>query len=287
MTNHMSRIRNSTARHNDRDHIDAAHIHKEKTANNRYWNMYENTYSDRNREKHMTFAEVEKKAYSELFGEHIKDINSRAEKSRHTERKISVKKMLSNPRTMPQETIFQIGSMKNRAIENVSDIWNIWNAFISWHKKTYPQICILDYALHTDEAYYHIHMRQCYTYMDDNKIMREGQEKALEQMGIPLPNPEEKRGRYNNRKMTYTKEVSAKLKEICKEFGYEIEEKPLKQKHNLKKEEAILQEIKKESKELQQKMKYMKEFEETYKQIRNELDEEIERERGKNKNRER
>ena len=66
-----------------------------------------------------------------------------------------------------------------------------------------------------------------------------------------------------------------------------IEEKPLKQKHNLKKEEAILQEIKKESRELQQKMKYMNEFEKAYKQIRNELDEEIERERIKNKNRER
>ena len=87
--------------------------------------------------------------------------------------------------------------------------------------------------------------------------------------------------------MTYTKDVSVKLKEICKEFGYEIEEKPLKQKHNLKKEEAILQEIKKESRELQQKMKYMNEFEKAYKQIRNELDEEIERERIKNKNRER
>lgn len=278
----MRRLKHTNVKHNDRDGIKETHIDENKTPQNRYWNLYNGAYSGRTKKEHLSFREAEVKAYQELFGESIKEINEKAIKSRHKDRLTSAEKMLKNERTMPQETIWQIGSTRNQVI-SISEAWIIWNEFVSWHKKNFPNICILDYALHCDEAYPHIHMRQCYFYHDKYGIKKEGQEKALEEMKIQLPNPQSPRSRYNNRKMTYTKMCTEKLREIAKEHGFIIAETPLKQKHNLSKEEAIVQELKKEQEGLRKKMKYANKFEEIYSQALEDAEEEIEREYRKKK----
>lgn len=284
MTNHMARIKHSTVRHNDRDGINGTHIDDDRSKQNRYWNRYDGAYSGTTKKEHSTFIYTERKVYEELFSEHMKERNAAAKRTRHTERIIDAQKMLKMPKSMPQETIWQIGSTRDRTLD-ISTTWRIWQAFAKWHEKKYSNIVMMDYALHADEQYPHIHARQTYWYTDKDGIKRPGQEKALEQMGVPLPDPDKPKNRFNNRKMTYTKECTEKLREIAKEHGIDISEVPLEQKHNLQKADAAVQELRKEYKELAKKMHYAKEFERVYSKSMEDLEEELEREFEKSKNR--
>lgn len=290
LTLHNGRMARETVRHLDRDNITAEHIDENRKGQNKYWNIYDGDYSGRTKKPHLSFQDVERKVYDERFENHIKDVNERAIKSGHMERKISSASMLKSKKTMPEETVLQIGSTRDD-VANSAVFWQIWTKFLQWHRDTYPQIEILDCALHMDEAYPHIHYRRMYWY-DDNGIIREGQEKALEQMGIPMPVPGSERSRTNNRKQTYSAQVREKLMEICCEFGYEIIDKPLEdRKHNLKKEEAIIQELKFEKESLvKEKESLAEENENLKRQIQyanafNEFVDEAERQRTKSRSR--
>ena len=46
-------------------------------------------------------------------------------------------------------------------------------------------------------------------------------------MGFELPDPDKKKGRFNNRKMSYDRECRQLLLDICKKHGLEIEEEPV------------------------------------------------------------
>lgn len=48
-------------------------------------------------------------------------------------------------------------------------------------------------------------------------------EKALETLGIPLPDPAKKPGRTNNRKVTFDRLCRDLLLAICREHGLEVE----------------------------------------------------------------
>lgn len=294
MTQHSGRIMHAKAKHLDRDGIEAEHIDQDRTAQNRYWNCYDGEYSGRTEKEHYSLTEVEQKFYQEVFSGHIADVNARAERSYHPERRTSAEKMLKNRLTMPQEDIFQIGSTRDKSV-NVTDLWRIWREYMQWHNNTYTQIKILDCALHADEAYPHIHNRQCYIAYE-NGVAKQAQEKCLEQMGVPLPDPSAPRSRTNNRKMTYTKDCREKLMEICAEHGYEIIDKPLEnRRHNLPKIEAIVQELRNdrdtllkeknalmdENRRLKQRIKYMDAFNEFVA----DAEEEVERARARSKGR--
>lgn len=77
-----------------------------------------------------------------------------------------------------------------------------------------------------DEASPHIHERRVFLYTDSQGHKAVGQNKALEQMGIGLPNPDKPRSRYNNRKQTFSKICRDHFLQICKEHGLQIEETP-------------------------------------------------------------
>lgn len=244
MTAHSRRMAHSKAKHLDRDKVSAEHIDSKKAGQNRYWNMYDGDYSGRTKKEHMTMEAVEKRCYEEHFSEHIDQVNKRADSGRHYDRRTSVSKMLTNQRTRPQDDIFQIGSVRDDVI-NPTDLWHIWLDFLRWHQETYPQIVIMDCAMHMDESVPHIHSRQCYYYISPDGVIHEGQEKALEQMGIELPEPDKPRSRYNNRKMTYTRQTREKLIDICAEFGYDIITEPIENaKHDMKKEEYLIEVLK-------------------------------------------
>lgn len=243
MTSHSGRITHAKAKHLDRDNVTAEHINSEKSRLNRYWNMYDGEYAGKSQKEHFTMTDTEKVFYLKMFEEHIRDVNARADKSGHKENRTSVSRLLTSKKTMPQDSIFQVGSVRDDII-NPTDLWNIWREFMDWHKATYPQVTIMDCAMHMDESVPHIHDRRVYWYRDDGGTVRIGQEKALEQMGVPLPDPNKPRGRFNNRKQTYSRECREYLMELCREYGYEIIDKPLEnRKHNLKKEDAIVQEL--------------------------------------------
>ena len=295
MTAHSGRITHAKARHLDRENLTAEHIDSTRTRQNRYWNLYDGEYSGRTEKEHFSMTEAEQKCYQELYQGHIDNVNERAEQTRHRENRTSVSRLLTSKKTMPQDNVFQVGSVRDDVI-NPTDLWHIWREFMRWHKTKYPQAVIMDCAMHLDESVPHVHDRRTFWYSDKDGIVRIGQEKALEQMGVPLPEPDKPRGRYNNRKQTYTRECRERLMEICAEYGYNIIEKPLeKRRHNLPKIEAIVEELRRdrdtllkaneqlilENKRLQERMEYADAFNEFVEEI----EAEVEAEKGKGKGR--
>ena len=234
-TIHSGRFANASGKHNDRsfDLDKAEHIDKSLTAENQNWCVYKN----------MTFDEAEHLFYAENFGEMINDINERAERSRHLERRTSADKLLKSKKTQPEEIIFQIGNKENCADRQI--LISVYNDFYKWHKKKFGEhVKDLDMSLHVDEASAHIHVRRVWVYDDSKGFKAIGQHKALEQMGYELPKPNEPRGRNNNLKMVYSAECREKWLDLCYEHGIEVEREPEKKpidKQNLKKNDFIIQ----------------------------------------------
>ena len=82
---------------------------------------------------------------------------------------------------------------------------------------------VLDWALHLDETSPHIHARQVFDIENRYGEIEPKQEKALEALEIPLPFPEKKPGRQNNRKITFDSICRELLLNICEEHGLSVE----------------------------------------------------------------
>ena len=128
----------------------------------------------------------------------------------------------------PEESIIQVGSGSDSVDADL--LWQMYQKYADWHRETYPQIMLLDAALHVDEpdAAPHVHLRKIYTYTDNDGMLCIGQEKCLEQMGVAKNKPNQATGKYNNCKMTYTKQCRAKMQELSKQYGIELALSPRK-----------------------------------------------------------
>ena len=82
---------------------------------------------------------------------------------------------------------------------------------------------VLDWALHLDETSPHIHARQVFDIENRYGEIEPKQEKALEQLDIPLPFPDKKPSKVNNRKVTFDSMCRELLLRICREHGLEVE----------------------------------------------------------------
>lgn len=82
---------------------------------------------------------------------------------------------------------------------------------------------VLDWALHLDETSPHIHARQVFDIENRYGEIEPKQEKALEQLDIPLPFPDKKPSKVNNRKVTFDSMCRELLLGICREHGLEVE----------------------------------------------------------------
>lgn len=188
--------------HNDRQEnltANAKHIDHEKSQNNIYMVF------DNNVQKFLTLdtslEEYEKAMYTEWFSATIDDINTRAIRSRHKERLTSVPNFYEQKNTCPEETILQID--KDGLFQDVEGFNKVIQEFIKWQSDNFPDIRVLDYAIHTDETSLHAHLRQVYTYTE-NGLLKVGQHKCLEKSGFQLPDPEKPRGQFNNLKIPFT-----------------------------------------------------------------------------------
>ena len=238
MTIHNGRIKHSNADHNDRnfdvsksDSVDNFNTHK-----NVYWNWLTEYGDDADENVEITFKSAEQIYYANEFKEMIDDINLRAEKQRHYERKTTVEKLLESKKTMPEETIFQLGNAKEQG--DINAFCDVFADFINWHNEKFGEnIKILNFALHRDETTPHIHMRKVYQYTE-NGIKKIGQNKALEQLGYRISG---KRSRRNNVKIEYTSDCRNKLVELFKERGIELEKPKNHDIQNIPTNEYILQ----------------------------------------------
>lgn len=206
-------------KHNDRqfDIRNAEHIDPERVKNNRYWNWTGNPK--------MSFEDAEAAFYEKHIRKHLDAQNARYRTQRHAERAKTMDEYRRSPQTCPEEVILMIGKAKDTIPADM--MARIIQEQINWEQKQFPGGRVLDVALHMDEqGAPHIHERRAWVYTDKDGNLGISQNKALEQMGVELPNPDKPRGRFNNRKQTFSRMCREHLLQICREHGLEIEEIP-------------------------------------------------------------
>lgn len=207
-----------TPKHNDRSFniSHAEHIDPERVKLNRYWNWTG---------KEITFEAAEQIFYEKHISAHLEAQNARYRAQRHAERAKTMDEYRRSPQTCPEEVILQIGKRGNTIPADM--MARIIQEQINWEQETFPGVKVLNVALHMDEqGAPHIHERRAWVYTDKAGNLAISQNKSLEQMGVELPNPNKPRGRFNNRKMTFSRMCREHLLQICKKHGLEIEEIP-------------------------------------------------------------
>lgn len=214
-----------TPKHNDRNfNINhAEHINPERVKLNRYWNWTGNPET--------TFEAAEAAFYEKHIRQHLDAQNARYTAQRHAERVKSMDEYRKSPQTCPEEVILMIGKTGDTIPADM--MARIIQEQINWEQKQFPGLKVLDVALHMDEqGAPHIHERRAWVYTDKQGNLAISQNKSLEQMGVELPNPDKPRGRFNNRKQTFSKRCREHLLQICKAHGLEIEEIPQEKSKN-------------------------------------------------------
>lgn len=187
------------AKHNDRrfDVENSEHIDAERTKMNVYWDCYQgySLQNDKDEQARFTFTEIEKAYYVEKYSDHVDGQNERNRKARHYDRVKTIDAILENNKTCPEETLLQLGNM--------------------------------DWALHLDEATPHIHERHVFDAVNQYGELCPQQDKALEELGFELPKPNEKKGKYNNRKIVFDEECRKLFISICQNRGLTIDVEPV------------------------------------------------------------
>lgn len=249
-----TRGRAYSPKHDDRafNRQNAPHIDPARTADNWTWTWMEN-YG-----RLCSFEDAERAFYARYISDHLQAVNGRYEAQRHAERVRSLDEYRRAPQSCPEETIFCIGNREHHP--DPSELLAAYLELQHWQQQTYPQLHVLDYAMHLDEqGAPHVHERHVWTYTDADGHLAIGQARALEQMGIQRPHPEQPRSRYNNAKVTYTQAVRERFAEICRQRGLEIETTPRERsqsgltmiEYQARQEEKHLQELQREAASLE------------------------------------
>lgn len=234
LTRHNGRAgKNGTynPRHNDRrfDVENSEHIDAERAKRNVYWDCYRNyTFAesrDDETRSDFSFEEIERMYYYEHYSDHVEAQNARNEKTRHTERNRTVEDLLRNNKTCPEESIYQIGTIEDSVTPGM--LAQIAAEFFEEFERRFgSHVHILDWALHLDEGTPHIHERHVFDCENRYGEVCPQQEKALEELGIPLPDPDKPKGRNNNRKQTFDAVCRAMLFDISRQHGLHLDQEP-------------------------------------------------------------
>lgn len=243
-------------KHNDRnfDVKNSDHIDEVRTQENVYWDCYQGTVEERT----LTFSEVEKKFYEEHYGYYVLAQNLRNEEARHAERNRSIDDVLQNKNTCPEETLLQLGNI-DKTVDASTLIKISQEYFDEFDKRFGSNIHILDWALHLDEATPHIHERHVFDAKNQYGEICPMQDKALEELGIELPDPNKPKGRYNNRKMTFDATCRELFLSICQKHGLEMEMEPIYGGASyLEKADYIVQKLRTENERLTQENEQLK-----------------------------
>ena len=218
-------------KHNDRrfDVANSEHIDMERAKQNIYWDCYTGYSSaltrGQDKENDYSFERIEQLYYFEHYADHIQAQNERNEKTRHTERNRTVNDLLVNNKTCPEESIYQIGtvdeSVSGEALAKIAAEF-----FAEMEEKYGSHVHILNWALHLDEGTPHIHERHVFDCKNNYGELCPQQEKALEELGVPLPNPDKKKGKNNNRKQTFDAECRKMLFRICEKYNLHLQTEP-------------------------------------------------------------
>lgn len=207
------------ASHNDRkfDLDKAEHIEQERTKENIYWHYLQKENPD------MDFSTAEKTFYKNHFEEALSIRNSSYIQHGNKKQVKTLEEYMQEH--CPEETIWMIGNAEDMIPAKI--LHNVWTEQKTWMEAMFPQVTVLDWALHVDEqGAPHIHERHVFIGHDKRGLEVVGQNKALAEMGISALNPQRPTGRHNNAKMTYTAICRQHFQELCKRHGLDIEVQP-------------------------------------------------------------
>ena len=213
-------------KHNDRQ-FDVAHaenINQDRTRLNLYWDWQNGlrNHEENQSGQYPTFNQVERDFYEQRYGDYLAGQAARNVRAGHAGRNRTVDDLLSDARICPEETIYQIGKEGDCPPPEV--LLEIIQEFMATIQERFgSHVHVLDWSLHLDETSPHIHARQVFDIENRYGEIEPKQEKALEALGIPLPFPEKKPGRQNNRKITFDSICRELLLNICEEHGLEVE----------------------------------------------------------------
>ena len=218
-------------RHNDRrfDVENSEHIDAERARQNVYWDCYRgfttHDFRENSEQPDFSFEEIERMYYYEHYADHVNAQNARNEKTRHIERNRTVDDLLKNNKTCPEESIYQIGTMEESVPPETLALI-VSEFYEEFENRFGSHIHILDWALHLDEGTPHIHERHVFDCENRYGELCPQQEKALEELGIPLPKPEQPKGKHNNRKQTFDAVCRIILFDVAKRHGLHLEQEP-------------------------------------------------------------
>lgn len=213
-------------KHNDRsfDVGNAENIEASRTAMNLYWDCANGlrTHEENLFGQYPTFTQHERNEYEKRYSGFIAGQNARNIKAGHAKRNRTIDDLLNDVRICPEETIYQIG--KEGDCPPPEKLLEIVQEFMDTIEERFGKhVHVLDWALHLDETSPHIHARQVFDVENRYGEIEPKQEKALEQLGIPLPFLDKKPSKVNNRKITFDSMCRELLLGICREHGLEVE----------------------------------------------------------------
>ena len=218
-------------RHNDRrfDMENSEHIDAQRARKNVYWDCYRGFTTPELRENpeqpDFSFEEIERMYYYEHYSDPVDAQNARNEKTRHTERNRTVEDILKNNKTCPEESIYQIGTMEESVPPGTLALI-VSEFYEEFERRFGSYIHILDWALHLDEGTPHIHERHVFDCKNRYGELCPQQEKALEELGVELPDPSKPKGKHNNRKQTFDAVCRTMLFDISHKHGVHLEQEP-------------------------------------------------------------
>lgn len=206
-------------------------LHGGRNGSSKHNNHYHVPETDRRKNKiycavattDCTEAEVE--VYRRLYGNTLKKQNERHIKNRQYARTRTMEQWVDAPRYQAREEIYQIGDIDAHATP--AELHDCVETMLEWQTETFKgHMEWISAAFHHDEATPHCHVRSTWYYHDKDGNKVPGIAKALEEAGVPLPDPTQPVSKTNNRMMTYTAMCREKWQEICLAAGFEVETTP-------------------------------------------------------------
>ncbi len=250
-------------KHNDRrfDIANSEHIDQERAKQNVYWDCYQGFHYPEDREQENTivysFEQIESDYYREHYTAYCEAQHERNRITGHSGRDRTPEDLLKDKKTCPEESLIQIGTMEQSVQPEV--LTEVATEFFEeFNQRFGDHIHILDWSLHLDESTPHIHERHVFDCENRYGEIAPQQEKALEALGFNLPNPAQKPGKLNNRKMTFDAACRAMLFDICERHGLHLDQEPeyggraylekqdyilMKQKERINEQEAKLDDL--------------------------------------------